>query len=148
MTRERLQAIVAAYGADPRRWPDAERARAQALIAGNPDVQALLAQEAEANRILDALGPEIPSASLSARILSAFDATHRPVPRGMVQRIRDAVWPGAPLWQPASALVFSLIVGIVVGAALPEAVDGHEMSEQATMLPIDAPSAVDLDHGG
>ena len=37
MTSERFLALVAAYGADARRWPEAERAAARAFAATEPD---------------------------------------------------------------------------------------------------------------
>ena len=40
MTSERFLALVAAYGADARRWPEAERAAAQALAAARPEAVA------------------------------------------------------------------------------------------------------------
>ncbi|HDR9658514.1 TPA: hypothetical protein QDC32_004471, partial [Burkholderia stabilis] len=36
MTPERFRTIVAAYGSDARRWPDGERAAAEAWARANP----------------------------------------------------------------------------------------------------------------
>jgi hypothetical protein len=47
MTPERFQTIVAAYGADPRRWPNEERAAAQAWAELHPgEADAVLAESA------------------------------------------------------------------------------------------------------
>ncbi|MBV8970912.1 MAG: hypothetical protein JO290_01335, partial [Sphingomonadaceae bacterium] len=37
---ERAAEIIAAYGGDPARWPDGERATALAVIAASPDLRA------------------------------------------------------------------------------------------------------------
>ena len=47
---ERAGEIIAAYGADVRRWPDGERAAALACVAGDPGLRADLAAAA----VLDA----------------------------------------------------------------------------------------------
>jgi hypothetical protein len=67
-------------------------------------------------------GTPVPS-GLEARILADFDrmaARHAP---GMLSRLllrwRDAVWPGAPVWKPASVLAFSLAVGLMAGVLVP-----------------------------
>jgi len=37
MTSERFLALIAAWGADARRWPQGERTEAQAFVAANPE---------------------------------------------------------------------------------------------------------------
>ena len=61
----------------------------------------------------------VPSA-LEARILSDFDriAARRGRAR-LLQRWRDAVWPGAPLWKPATVLALSLAIGLTAGVLVP-----------------------------
>jgi len=61
--------------------------------------------------------------ALEARVLADFDriaAVHR---HGLVWRLaarwRDRLWPGAPVWQPATLLAASLAVGLVAGALVP-----------------------------
>jgi len=69
MTQERFLEILEAYGADPARWPEAEREAAQAYADAHPD---LVAQAIETERQLDALlGPAEAEVSplLEARIL-------------------------------------------------------------------------------
>ena len=81
MNRERFEQIVAAYGADPRRWPEAERADAEAFAAVDPDVASVVAGEAGLDRVLDHAGLTPETSALAARILAqrprpvrAFDA--------------------------------------------------------------------------
>lgn len=54
MTPERFRQIIAAYGAEPQRWPDVERNAAQAFVSGNSEAQAMLEQEASLDRVLGA----------------------------------------------------------------------------------------------
>ncbi len=72
MTAERFLALVAAYGADRRRWPDSERAAAEAFAAGHADSAGPALAEADA---IDALlhrssTPQV-STALRDRVLAA-----------------------------------------------------------------------------
>jgi hypothetical protein len=81
MTRERLLEIIAAYGAEPGRWPAAERSAAEALLATS--VEARSAREAALglDRLLDGL--PVPRSDLEAgtvaacAIAAAQDASRR-----------------------------------------------------------------------
>lgn len=95
MNRDRFEQILEAYGADPRRWPDAEREAAQAFAA---------ADGAEAIKVATALDAALdlardeapPSDLLTARILK--------------QRARATDWRG-----PALGLAACALLGVVVG---------------------------------
>ncbi len=62
MTSERFLALVAAWGADARRWPDGERMAAQAFVAANPETAGAALAEADA---IDALLHRSPAPRLS-----------------------------------------------------------------------------------
>ncbi|MCH8684585.1 hypothetical protein [Pedomonas mirosovicensis] len=47
--RSRLAEILETYGANPARWPEGERAAAEAALAADPGLQAVAARE----RLLD-----------------------------------------------------------------------------------------------
>lgn len=124
MTHERLRDLLAAYGADPSRWPEAERAEGLRLLAADPGLAAEQAAAGRLDAALDrfALAP-LPggAAALSARVLPDFSP--RP---GWVARTRaalralfDEVWPEAPLWKPAGAFAASLALGLVIAFASP-----------------------------
>jgi len=72
MTAERFLALVAAYGADRRRWPDGERAAAEAFAAAHADLARPALDEADA---VDALLHNSPtpqvSTALRDRVLAA-----------------------------------------------------------------------------
>lgn len=76
MTAERFLALVEAYGADARRWPEAERAAAKAFAAARPEVaQAALAAADDLDALLHASRALQPSMALRDRVLaSAADA--------------------------------------------------------------------------
>ncbi len=65
LPEHRAREILAAYGADPARWPEAEREAARAAIAASPALT--IAQEAE--RRADGLLRLVPDASPSAAFL-------------------------------------------------------------------------------
>jgi hypothetical protein len=64
----------------------------------------------------------VPSA-LEARILADFDRVAARRAPGALSRIvdrwRDAVWPSAPVWKPATVLAASLVLGVMAGALVP-----------------------------
>jgi hypothetical protein len=91
-------------------------------------------------------------AELEARILASFDevtaagqASIGAVITKLIGQVRDAVWPGAPAWKPASILAFSLAVGILVGNYLPLNDLVSDQAEQTASIALDAPPAFDLD---
>ena len=60
-------------GADPARWPAAERTRANALLQASPQAQALLAEAQQLGEALDQAFPPMPApASLESRILAGI----------------------------------------------------------------------------
>lgn len=72
MTPDRFIALTEAYGADRRRWPDAERASAEAFAAARPDVAArALADAGSLDDLLFASRPPVPSAALRERVIAS-----------------------------------------------------------------------------
>lgn len=109
MTAERFADLIAAYGADPARWPPAERTAAQAFAA-TPDGRAALAEAAALDALLAAAPHQNPSAALHARVLSALPGARAPLWRDLF----ELAWPGA-LWRPAAALALSAAIGVAAG---------------------------------
>jgi hypothetical protein len=117
---DRLQAVLAAYGADPARWPESDRDLAPLLAAPHPDVTASL----EDARILDsslahASRPVAPAAAAHRLVAGAteasvnvvaFDlhATTRSPARRMTFSGRLAV---------ATSFAASLVLGIYLGTS-------------------------------
>jgi len=87
MTPERFRTIVAAYGSDARRWPDGERAAAEAWARAHPgDALAALDEAAELDAWLanDTVAP--PAQALVERIVATASAARR------ARRRRGTVW--------------------------------------------------------
>ena len=111
MNIERFQEILDAFGADPRRWPEAERGGALALVAGSDVARS---RQAEARR-LDMLLDEI---SLPVRL--DLDAA------AIVAGVRDAsgnvrlfsgrkTMPSSVVWPSFAGLAAAAVAGFVIG---------------------------------
>lgn len=101
MDRARFEAIIAAYGAQPRRWPETERGAAEDFYAGNRDD---IAEALALDAALDGARQSYDPALLVARILRQ-------------QRVlRGAPAPGAR-WALAACAVVGVAIGFGAGAA-------------------------------
>lgn len=109
MTPHRFAQIVDAYGANPRRWPDGERAAACAFVDAHPAAaRARLEQAAALDAYLSADVVAPPSRSLQRRIAASANATGgRPSARAG----RGLRW-----WLPGAALAGAGLAGLVAGA--------------------------------
>jgi hypothetical protein len=118
MTPERFDQIVQAYGADPHRWPLAERAAAQAWANSHrPQAQALLSDAARIDAWLAADTIDPPGAALRQRIVE-----RAPVRRRAARR---------RLWWSGAALAG---VGLLGGAAGAFAVSFFVLTQNAPAL--------------
>jgi hypothetical protein len=82
MNLKRLEQILAAYGAKPERWPDAERPLALALLARDIHAQQLLRDARQLDGLLDslpALESSLDAASLAAKL------SERPQEKGNIR---------------------------------------------------------------
>jgi hypothetical protein len=103
MTPERFHQIVAAYGADARRWPEREREAAQAWArAHRVEADAVLSDAAGLDAWLAADQLEPPSLELQRRIIDGAPS-RRPAPR----------W---RLWWSGAAVAGVGLLGGVAGA--------------------------------
>ena len=102
ITLERLRNLLDAYGAQPERWPEAERAAAQALIGRSAAARALWKEAQEVDLLLGAVSVE-PEPALVTRILAA--APRHAAPR----RSRRALAAAVPL---AAAAVLALWIAV------------------------------------
>jgi hypothetical protein len=108
MDAARFRTLAAAYGADPRRWPQAEREAAAAFAAVSPE-EAERALEAE--RGLDALLDAAPAAVPSAQLREAVIAS-APRPRAVRRHARG--W----FLLPGAGLAAACAAGALVGGVL------------------------------
>lgn len=109
MTHERFARIIEAYGADPRRWPDAERAAARAFALAHPgEAQARLAAAAALDACLAGDAVEPPGRALRRRVEAAARGPGR---RRRMPLARPRFW-----WLSGAALAGVGAAGLVAGA--------------------------------
>lgn len=118
MTPDRIHALLAAYGADPMRWPVADRAAASAARSA-PAMRALFDEARTLDALIDRHAspplPQIDAAALVARV------TATPQPRGYVvrpaaaPRRRLAGWLFAFGWPNVAGLASVALIGFFVG---------------------------------
>ncbi|MDR3526245.1 MAG: hypothetical protein P4L57_03130 [Rhizomicrobium sp.] len=98
-----------------------------------------------ASKFLKALPTQAVPAALEARILADFDRLALGRGKGWMARFAsgwsELLWPGAPLWQPASLLALSLVVGLTAGAFVPSSTAA---STDQTYAVADTSSVMDL----
>jgi hypothetical protein len=126
MTPERFQQIVEAYGAEPRRWPQQDRAAAQAWAQSHRvEADALLAEAAGVDAWLAADKVEPPGAALLKRVLSGAPVRQPVVPRWRLWWSGAAIAGVGLLGGVAGALAVSFFVLTETGREAPLA---HESS--------------------
>ena len=107
---------------------------------------------ARLNRLLDAApAPTVPAA-LERRIMADFERVRRHAEEERtaarwtvakaLRRIADAVWPGAPVWQPACAFALALLIGTGVAAFAP-----LDLPQQDDTFALGGPPDIDIGHG-
>ncbi|WP_109476415.1 hypothetical protein [Paraburkholderia sp. C35] len=115
MTPERFRAIVDAYGAEARHWPEAERAAASAWAAHNRiEADTLLAQAAQLDAWLSTDAVAAPDSGLTERVVAS-------APKRRQSRWFSLTWPGrrsrrAGLWWSGAAFAGVGLIGGLAGA--------------------------------
>ncbi len=118
MGLKRFRALLDAYGAAPERWPEEDRAAAQALLADSEDARTLRREAASFDGALDLVEAPAPSPELSRRVEElVYDrpatAAQRPATKpSLAHRLRT--WRAA--WRPV-VLAASGALGLAVGIA-------------------------------
>jgi hypothetical protein len=118
---DRLQAVLAAYGADPARWPESDRELAPLLAAADPSLTTSL----ENARSLDAalahasrpVAPAAAAQRLVARASMKRRATSSPSPRAARNERPHRARRLSGRLAVAASLAASLALGIYLGAS-------------------------------
>lgn len=105
LSLERFRALLAAYGARPELWPDAERAAALALRDASVEARSLFDDEAALDATLGAL----PEPDVSAELLRRLNE----VPLRAPQKRRFFALPR--MWIPAASWAFAAVLGLGLG---------------------------------
>lgn len=136
MTAERFLALVAAWGAAPRRWPSAERAAADAFVAARPEVARQALSDADA---VDALlqaspTPAVPAALRDRVLASAAGAglRSRNRPRRWADRLALSLGVG---W--AAAACAGVVAGMALTGHISAAAEADAVLYQASLVPVD-----------
>ncbi len=110
MDRDRLIALIDAYGGDLRRWPEDEREAARALLALDAEARDRLEEAAELDAVLDASPRPAASADLRDRVIaSAASAGLKPRERFHIGRL---------LWWSGAGWAAAACAGVVFGIGL------------------------------
>lgn len=118
LTSQRFARLLASYGADPVRWPDAERAAALSFLDDNVSARAMLREAMELDQWLQSPASQVPTfAGLEARLLQ-----HRlPLAtRSTLERLLAWLLPAhsfelGQLWRPLAVACLPLVIGLLVG---------------------------------
>lgn len=123
MPLERLERIIAAYGADPAHWPEGERESAEELVARLPAARNLLTQAEELDEALSRVAADLPEAAM-ARLVAA---TAFPPPRISAPSLLDRLtYVASAFWPRATVLAGMAALGIVVGLSTEPAYSGSD----------------------
>jgi hypothetical protein len=110
--RTRLAEVLAAYGADPARWPSSERDRLRPLLDKEPG---LLAEASEIDRVLAKAIPPAPSTHGKAQLLARIAQEKQTVNVVPFEPVRTRPRPSIWSWGTAAALAASFAFGIFLG---------------------------------
>ena len=136
MTAERFLALVAAYGADRRRWPEGERAAAEAFAAAHADIAgpALAAADAIDALLHRAPTPQVSPALRDRVLAAAASAGGRAGKAGRVWIDRLALAFGAG-W--AVATCAGIAAGVMLTGHLTADAQADAVLYQASLLCVD-----------
>ena len=128
MTPERFQALIDAYGAEPRRWPEAERAAAVAFAGASPQTQAWLDEARGLDAMLDLLAEPVSdelAEDLHYRAMARFA-----MPPVLRSRPVTVLWAGIGL----AACLAGAILGINVSMKSLDDMRAQTVLEQTAMI--------------
>lgn len=121
MSLARFTVIVEAYGSEPRRWPVAERAAAETLLAASAEARALRDAAAALDTALSLSRAPAPSAALRSALLQAAPRQDRmrPASRGSWQALPGILAGELGGLRPAGAMLgTALLLGILAGGVV------------------------------
>ena len=122
-----FEADLDRWGSDMAAWPPEARTRRRALLTRSAQARALLSQQKSLDHAVTALGDHVVPAGLAARIATAVPAD------ALSPWERFWVWLTGAFWRPAVAGCAPLLLGFILGAALPTAND-RQAADQFSAL--------------
>ncbi len=142
MKQGRFSAILDAYGAEPERWPERERADALALSRSSVVAARALAQARALDAALRNFGAIEPEPARLAFLQSRIIAQARPLAMNWFVR-----WFGidvAPrlVWQSVAGLALATVLGFAVGASGVMQQDSPRDADDLVLTAIDVTTSV------
>lgn len=117
MNIERVRQIIEAYGGDPSRWPEEERAQAKSILESSPQLNGVLDEARRLDVVLDRLAPVTVPAALRDRIVAG--ASRASDKAGLTDRFLEWLLHGTRrerILRPVMASLLPLLLGWAVGA--------------------------------
>lgn len=132
MTPDRFLALVAAYGADRRRWPEAERAAAEAFATAQAELtRPALAEADDIDALLHASATPRVSMALRDKVIAAA-ATGRRAGKLWIDRLLLVFGAG---W--AAAACAGVAAGVMLTGHLTADVQADAVLYQASLMAVD-----------
>jgi len=121
MNLQRFSQMLDAYGGDPRRWSENERAAALDFLQHSEQARVLQQQALRLDQLLAVLPEVSASATLEQRIFNSIKSpVSEPLPAWQIRL--QALWEqyfSDSGWRVVAACGLPLLVGVAVGLALP-----------------------------
>lgn len=116
ITALRLKQLLTSYGADPARWPEAEREAAVMLLASDPAARRMQQEAASLDEWL-VRSPVPAFAGLESRLLQqALPARGLGLADWLASWLRpSSEHPLRSLWRPAAVACVPLVLGLLIG---------------------------------
>lgn len=124
---DRFHTIVDAYGADPSRWPEAERTAALSLLASSSESKATVDEAAQLDRMLDRVPMLQPSPQLE-RIVAAIPESNSSTSSSYELGNWLSTVSLSAVWKTAVAATLAVVLGIITGVATLDPIDDSTSS--------------------
>ena len=116
---DRFRTIVDAYGADPSKWPEAERDAALSFLGSASEAAPIVEQAAQLDTMLESVPLVEPSSELERMVAAIPEKS-----RSTSNRIEFETWRSmvslTTLWKPTLAATLAIVLGIITGVATAE----------------------------
>ncbi len=110
----RLKAVLAAYGADPARWPEADKAALKQLIEAGDGLAEGVQAARELDQVLGTASRPAPPSGAQARLAELARNTPQDPPVSTANVISSPF--GVSRFAAVSTLAASLVIGVYMGA--------------------------------